>query len=881
MVASINSSDLYSPFQHPSMLEEGPQSSEDGSGLHSPVFGQSHDCELLHLLRYQDQADIEDAAGILRFDYTSSIIQQQQPPLIDTTLVTPSPNAHHSNFSTDYSIAARNQPDIQYLPQTSVNTRASHFSPGPGGEALDFRYNSSERRSSGRQTHDPMVRRVMDGDQPLTPVSPVELSESSTAFAGNRSRERRETSTVVIACRQCRSRKIRCDSARPVCTNCHRRKNVCEYDAAPKRRGPDKRPGTRRRSCKKRPADGSTPPPSKRKKTETDEVTSTNQVPPSTKSKTAMTERKRSLSTDKHGQNHPGRRYPSSMDYDEIHYKSPYPGPLDINVLRPTEKMAHEKFPSPSSPTVESAQHDWWARFLTTHSIGDIAADAEYLWVYHVQDIFIDINVYSFSDTGHWLSFLNLDYFLQTLYHPEDRLAIRPPLILSILAMATLMKSSQAEFGIKGRERALMYRESARAALESSWNSGWLDPMLAEAALILTLFETSVHPQYNPDRISESLLLLDDIIRHLGLTSIDASDPDVCVYPRGNVPVVITSGPDERDRKCTCIPVDATHPPDPVTSWSYPPPWDSSWTPLQIRDEECRRVCWCAVGLIASYNAQCVAFDRKCPNLFLSDCSNFNLLFPGEVVDRASPTYRSVDSHSPKESVWALYCRSMLLWNYSNHLCNQSESPSETNAELAQESWSESQAIQDSLEMHICNLDTALIYMTREYIYKFVPLLFTSYLLCTDEPSTRINLTQVFLYYQDQVIKRVKIGIREITDPRGHQLTRRPFQATWFSNQLSMHVDFPLEALYTVSDYKCSLFSCLMIFHHDRSLTTALDLAKSIVIPIDVMNVLWPCPLQQRHCAILREQLTEACNSAGVDPPSAPEFSIPPALQTM
>lgn len=218
-------------------------------------------------------------------------------------------------------------------------------------------------------------------------------------------------------------------------------------------------------------------------------------------------------------------------------------------------------------------------------------------------------------------------------------------------------------------------------------------------------------------------------------------------------------------------------------------------------------------------------------------------------MDRASPTYRSVDSHSPKESVWALYCRSMLLWNYSNRLCDQSESPSETNAELAQESWSESQAIQDSLEMHICNLDTALIYMTREYIYKFVPLSFTSYLLYTDEHSTRINLTQVFrrsvpayneyvtrkpyrlvdslqglttrsrilnrrqaqdwreyavtnalwslllesiVYYQDQVIKRVKIGIREITDPRGHQLTRRPFQATWFSNQLSMHVDFPL-----------------------------------------------------------------------------------------
>lgn len=67
-----------------------------------------------------------------------------------------------------------------------------------------------------------------------------------------------------------RARKIRCDSTRPVCNNCVRRSNECQYDAAPKRRGPDKRPGTRQRSCKKRPADGSAPPPpSKRKRSST------------------------------------------------------------------------------------------------------------------------------------------------------------------------------------------------------------------------------------------------------------------------------------------------------------------------------------------------------------------------------------------------------------------------------------------------------------------------------------------------------------------------------------------------------------------------------------------------------------------------------------
>ena len=50
-----------------------------------------------------------------------------------------------------------------------------------------------------------------------------------------------------------RSRKVRCDSVRPICGNCTRRATECEFDAVPKRRGPDRAPGTRHRTCKKRP----------------------------------------------------------------------------------------------------------------------------------------------------------------------------------------------------------------------------------------------------------------------------------------------------------------------------------------------------------------------------------------------------------------------------------------------------------------------------------------------------------------------------------------------------------------------------------------------------------------------------------------------------
>ena len=50
-----------------------------------------------------------------------------------------------------------------------------------------------------------------------------------------------------------RTRKIRCDGAKPVCHNCGRRStgnNECTYDPVPKRRGPDKTPGARQRMAR-------------------------------------------------------------------------------------------------------------------------------------------------------------------------------------------------------------------------------------------------------------------------------------------------------------------------------------------------------------------------------------------------------------------------------------------------------------------------------------------------------------------------------------------------------------------------------------------------------------------------------------------------------
>lgn len=60
-------------------------------------------------------------------------------------------------------------------------------------------------------------------------------------------------------------------------------------------------------------------------------------------------------------------------------------------------------------------------------------------------------------------------------------------LVMSALAMATLMKSSEIELGSRGRELALTLRDQARACLEHACNTRTPDYQMAGAALVRTL----------------------------------------------------------------------------------------------------------------------------------------------------------------------------------------------------------------------------------------------------------------------------------------------------------------------------------------------------------------------------------------------------------
>lgn len=92
-------------------------------------------------------------------------------------------------------------------------------------------------------------------------------------------------------------------------------------------------------------------------------------------------------------------------------------------------------------------------------------------------------------DSSYWLFFLDRTTFLGNLQDPNRRRLMHPSLVLSALAMANLMQSSDLERGAPGRMRALELRDKAQAMLDATCSAARLDPSrldftLAEAALV-------------------------------------------------------------------------------------------------------------------------------------------------------------------------------------------------------------------------------------------------------------------------------------------------------------------------------------------------------------------------------------------------------------
>ncbi|KAH6883720.1 hypothetical protein BKA70DRAFT_1125789 [Coprinopsis sp. MPI-PUGE-AT-0042] len=718
-----SSSDIYTAFQI-MIPDEGPNSSEDGSGLHSPVFAGSQSAYSSHhpaggpgggghgesTFRYADHLDVHHGYDAPHHHPHQAHPHQQHTQQQHHNPYPPPPSQHHSqqqhqqqqqHHQSAAHHAHQNQQHQQQQHHQQQHLNAPHPPPPPGD-----RHHHHLGPGGGSSAYPP----------PPPPPS-----------------EDKKPSNTVIACRNCRSRKIRCDSTRPMCNNCVRRNNPCEYDAVPKRRGPDKRPGTRQRSCKKRPAPDDGGEGESASPVQSSQSSHHHLPPPPPQPQPS---------------HHPSHQHPQYSGHSpEIRLADP--SPYSMSFQQGYEQRGAPLGYEQKPPQLEMNHRSHWDRLVQNPGIAVIIQEIEFL----------------IEGTAHMLAFIPLAHLSKRLWSDAHRLTVHPAFIYSALALARLMRSSNR--GDDNRRAAMAYRSDAVRLIEESQHHRWIDLGLVEGALILAIFESSAHLEYTPANYLRSLTRLDGLIRSLALTSSDQPLANVSRFPEGGVPCVFTPTVGRElaeGRTCDCLRSPAvvgasprttsptkTRPefppggPNGMQIKRFIPPWPQEWTPEQIRAEEARRLCWSALDLVSAYLAQCAVDGRAGGRFWVADSSKWALYFPGEALESISspsmqhhphsphsPSYQSQSPNlassispmhlTPKESIWALYCRSMLLWCYTVGM-REGPPPSgpqleDQRAEEVWEAWTEVQAIEDSLDAHKCNLDTGLMYATREYVHK-------------------------------------------------------------------------------------------------------------------------------------------------------------------
>ncbi|KAH9066631.1 hypothetical protein EDB87DRAFT_1553684 [Lactarius vividus] len=755
----------------------------------------------------------------------------------------------------------------------------------------------------------------------------IELSADQPPTTQGRPRTR-----VFVACLQCRGRKIRCDGARPVCHHCCQRggNEQCTYDSQPKRRGPDRVQGARTRGTGPKGEDEGParrrrrrPPTVDRDTTPLQEATSSYgiKLPLATASPSALDILRdpvpdvsqqnagapnHSLEVDVFQPLGSGVRLNSIASHDPtstsdpthnrnpVRYNSEVPNSGTIapfGAATGTYVVTAESQPGNEQesndiipdPSVQFRRKTWWDHLLRVYAapmttsyhslpLGQIQRDAS------VSQIIEDVR-FIFKTSSYWFSFLNVPRFYKTFTDPARRGHMQPSLLLSLLAVSTLVQSSQQARPEESRRRAIMLRDEAQSALEASLYARAIDGELAQAAWVLSFFEVCAHPQNQATRAQSSLNILDSIIRALTMTHLDSDSPAASRFASNGMPVVdarsvgyfpaaeqhnpssvLTSSstrqyvqqphmavePIIHRSRCSCDEVSLGRQwPEAqrqVPLWVATPTWNREWSEGEIKKEECRRLCWSALMLISAHTSYAVAANWSHSDFFVMEPSNYSILFPGEsLLPLHSQAYP--DSRGGKDTVWALYLRAMLLWNACVRMRHDVTASDHDRTEFAMRTWMETEAIEKALQQHTCGIERAFMYNGREFLFN--TRMCISYEFQRFVPHVLIGLnrkkSEEWCEAQGQRAKTVMLGMHAVTGNIKNNLAQRPSFVWWFMGQI---------------------FRALTLWEHDNSLTIALDVCKAFLEPVQYLTSIYPGPTQQFRFDDLRERLRIACITA-------------------
>lgn len=267
----------------------------------------------------------------------------------------------------------------------------------------------------------------------------------------------------------------------------------------------------------------------------------------------------------------------------------------------------------------------------------------------------------------------------------------------------------------------------------------------------MAVFEVSAHPYNSTARSIASLSILDAILRTLSLTTIDADDPSVLLFdsrtpggiksklgadavsnPQARIHRVGTAwqiSPDHGPCECWQLSLGQTwaaaaeHTP----LWLSTPAWDVTWNDHEVRKESCRRLVWSTVLLTAAHSSYTVAHRNTFSDFYVSDPSNVRalystnnlgteiiqqlaILFPGEAL--------TLNRSASRNSMWALHCRTMLLWHSCVRMRHDSITSDGEKAQYGIAAWQQVEILENALNGHTCGLERSFLFQAREYLFK-------------------------------------------------------------------------------------------------------------------------------------------------------------------
>ncbi|KAI0764498.1 hypothetical protein BD413DRAFT_575275 [Trametes elegans] len=734
----------------------------------------------------------------------------------------------------------------------------------------------------------------------------VQLAPDQPPTTRGKPRER-----VFVACVQCRSRKVRCDGGKPECFNCTRRADQgvdpCSYDAAPRRRGKDRTPGSRKLA------------PYIPKKTRTtrsrleEEARSKRAIEPGP---SRLSEPLASTSASPRIPPTPVPPNPTPPGGTSLPVSapiSPFEFDIDPSLLQPNDFDLTNNYPGPgftvvpeaqrqgdeeqitiliSAPSVQFTRETWWDALLALYAAppdvpnltltvtGDMRTNAS-------ERIAGDLR-FLFQVSLHWFSFINIPRFFASLFNPILRRGIQPSLILSALGLATFFQSSEAERGHKGREKALRLIDQAHATFNASVASGWIDVGLVQAAWLLAIFEIQAHPKLTRQRTHEAMATLDSLIRYLSLTTLDVDDARATVFVPHAVPIVqsgappiVTSGATAYDpsphtlltysgseQTSTTLAMADSVPPgkwhcgcqayslkyhwpvvqDLAPQWGQMPRWPKDIDEGEMRKEECRRLVWSSVMLAATQSTKSTAgTDWEPQHLWIKDPANYALLFPGENL--APPGTSPVATS--KDSVWSLYMRTLLLWHSCLRMRCDTSLCDADRAQYAMGAWLEIDAIEATLDRHSCTVESGFLVQVRDILFNTRMCVSHEFQRYIPEATTAPGQlfyhakAEQWMTHQLYVASYFAQSLRNPqVNPDDH--SRRNFLMFWFMSQITR---------------------ALALWDADHTLSVALEVARTFAPATEYLMLLWPSAGPRREYEKLRVQLVQTCDVAGVSPP--------------